>query len=133
MGSQMNRREFLRLGVRDDRRVAELSCEALFMQVADAGCATASPGAARGRLQEAEWWSAEPPLEREAQDLDGLLESVAAAISGAQVVRVSGREWLPSFALGQRLQGLLDGFARRGGQVEYLEVLPTEGETECRG
>ena len=107
----MNRREFLLFKKVRGQRVAELSCERLFMRVVDSqltpGLAADSDGP----------WVGEPPRVVHEITTDELFADLERQLRGVDVVRVVDAAWLTSADLRQRLNSVLDGFRASGGQV----------------
>jgi hypothetical protein len=85
----MNRRDFLSFKREPARRIAELSCERLYMRVVDTQLVSARTG-----------------------DLSGVEPFEA------DLVRVVGAEWLASPELKGRLESVLRAFRAAGGRVE---------------
>jgi hypothetical protein len=128
----VNRRDLLLLRTDPDRRVAELSCERLYMQYQFArltmDCATQPPESEVG-----EQWDDEPPAvfgERTTQQLFGEVER---GLRNADVVRVIKTEWLAVDAFRRDVEELLSVFRGRGGRVEYQpDTRSTATGSGCR-
>ena len=106
----MKRRDFLLLRNRHETRVAELSCERLYMHYHSVGAIAAGPS---------EWWDEEPPPVFSGRATDSLFGALARQLDGTDVLQISGAEWLAVDGLGEHVNRLLVGFRRRGGKVEY--------------
>jgi hypothetical protein len=107
----MNRRDFLRFKSVGQRRVAELSCERLYMRVVDAQRVSASSDGA-------DRWDGEPAPVFDVSTTDELFAGLDRELRDAQVIRVIAAEWLASGDLRARLDAVLDAFRARGGRVD---------------
>jgi hypothetical protein len=105
----MNRRDFL-LFKPGTRRIAELSCERLFMRVVDTQRVSAT---ADDELPEGE-----PPAVFEPRTADQVFADLARDLDGVDLVRVTGSEWLGDAELKGRLDAVLGAFRAAGGRVE---------------
>ena len=114
----MKRRDFLLLRNRHDTRVAELSCERLYMHYHSVG-AIAGRGDRGETAGPSEWWDEEPPPVFSGRATDSLFGALARQLDGTDVLQISGTEWLAVDGLGEHVNRLLVGFRRRGGKVEY--------------
>src|ERR1051325_2604079 len=110
----MNRRDFLTFRVERRLRVAELSCERLFMQLLDVQLT----GESSARADEEVWSGGEPPAVYERRSARQLFEQVERDLSEADVLRITDREWLTSATLAQQLDRVIAQFRARGGRVE---------------
>jgi hypothetical protein len=108
----MNRREFLSLHIERRGRIAELSCERLYMRYLDSqlSSAGASDAAVEGE--------SEPPRIFGNGSTPDLFETLARHLENADVVRVAGRSWLSRDDFRRRLEPVLTAFVARGGRVE---------------
>ena len=114
----MKRRDFLLLRTEPAGRVAELSCERLYMHYQQTSLTTGQPGRAvmpktTDPLEE------EPPAVFEERTTAQLLGDVDRHLVDADVLRVVDTEWLAVEMFGQDVEHLLAAFRRRGGRVEY--------------
>lgn len=142
----MDRRAFLRLAMRGQARVLDLSCERFYLRWVDARPFAAEPGRTPGRgraragalaeagaraesgaradagvaaaARVAPEGEGEPPLDVVAPTRAELLAELERSLAGVQVVRVGGREWLASGDFRREVEARLEAFRRRGGRVE---------------
>jgi hypothetical protein len=105
----MNRRDFL-LFKPGTRRIAELSCERLFMRVVDTQRVSAP---ADDELRDGE-----PPAVFEPRTADQVFADLERDLRGVDLVRVTGSEWLGEPDLKGRLEAVLRTFRAAGGRVE---------------
>lgn len=108
----MNRRDFLRFKTVGKRRVAELSCERLYMRVVDTQRVSASGGDAGDR------WDGEPPAVFDAMTTDRLFADLEQELRGVDVVRVLDASWLAASDLRPRVEAMLDVVRAHGVRVE---------------
>ena len=118
----MNRRDLLLLRTDRDKRVAELSCERLYMHyqharlTMDRAAQPPAPGAPSP-------WSdsddAEPPAMFDERTTQQLFSDVDRELRNADVVRVVDTGWLAVHAFRRDVEELLAAFRRRGGRVEH--------------
>ena len=108
----MNRRDFLLFKTVGERRVAELSCERLYMRVVETRRVSASSGEAGDR------WDGEPPAVFNEQTTDRLFADLEQELRGADVVRVIDGSWLAAGDLKRRLDAVLDAVRARRARVE---------------
>ncbi len=118
----MNRRDLLLLRTDRDGRVAELSCERLYMQYQQTRFTTDRPK--EGRTPDAaSLWSdaddAEPPAVFTERTTRELFSAVDRELRDAEVLRVVGAEWLTVETFRRDVEDLIAVFRRRGGRVEY--------------
>ena len=107
----MNRREFLLFKKVRGRRVAELSCERLFMRVVDSQLMRGS------NMGSDDPWAGEPPRVVDEITTHELFADLERELRGVDVLRVMDAAWLTSAELRQRLNSVLDGFRAAGGHV----------------
>ena len=108
----MKRRDFLLFKTVGERRVAELSCERLYMRVVETQrVSAASDECAEDR-------GGEPPAVFDARTADQLFADLELELRGVDVVRVVDRSWLGAGDLEGRLDAVLDAVRARGVQVE---------------
>ena len=86
----MNRRDFLLLKREPARRIAELSCEQLYMRVVD----TQLVSAEAGNLSGDEPFEGEPPAVFDTRTAEQVFADLERDLRGVDVVRVVGTEWL---------------------------------------
>ena len=111
----MKRRDFLFLRTRQGSRVAELSCERLYMHYH-------SLAAIQGSGEEApssELWDEEPLPAFAGRTCEALLCDLERELDKSALLRIRGAEWLAADGFGESVKGLLARFRRRGGTVEY--------------
>jgi hypothetical protein len=63
-------------------------------------------------------WDGEPPLDVVVPTTDQLMAELDARLASADVLRVSGREWLASDDFRREVESRIEAFRRRGGRVE---------------
>lgn len=112
----MNRRDFLLFRTEQRLRVAELSCERLYMRYLDAQTMAQS---ADERMDE-ESWNGEPPAKFDVPTAHELFAALDRDLQSVDVVRVGGREWLASAEFKREFELVIASFRARGGRVEYL-------------
>ena len=110
----MNRRDFLFFKREPARRIAELSCEQLYMRVVD----TQLVSARTGGLPRDEPFDGEPPAVFDARTTEQVFADLERDLRGVDLVRVVGAEWLASPELKGRLESVLRTFRAAGGCVE---------------
>ena len=110
----MNRRDFLSLKVERRVRVAELSCERLYMLLLDSELTGASPadGDAEG------WCSGEPAAVYQRRSAVDLFEQIDRDLTDVDVLRITDREWFNAGGLASHLDRVVSQFRRRGGHVD---------------
>jgi hypothetical protein len=106
----MNRREFLFFRAGTTRRIAELSCERLFMRVVDTQRVSAQT--------DDEQTDGEPSAVFEAHTTEQVFADLEHDLHGVDIVRVVGSEWLGDPDLKARLADVLRAFQAAGGQIE---------------
>lgn len=114
----MNRRAFLRLTVKGRERVLELSCERLYMRYVDARAGVGSADAREELLAYLPAWEGEPPLAVASETSGELFEELERRLSGVEVLRVIGPEWLAGEDFRREVESRIEAFRRRGGRVE---------------
>jgi hypothetical protein len=112
----MNRRAFLLLKTKGRERVMELSCERLYMRWADARSRAGAAVAAEPGIHGA--WEGEPPSELTVQTVREVLAELDRGLSGADVLRIVGREWLSNLTFREEVESRIEAFDARGGRVE---------------
>jgi hypothetical protein len=108
--SAMNRREFLFFKTGTTRRIAELSCERLYMRLVDTQRVSA-----RTADEQAD---GEPPAVFEARTTEQVFADLEHDLRDIDLVRVIGIEWLGASELKGRLDAVLGAFRAAGGHIE---------------
>jgi len=116
MRPSMGRRDFLLLRRRGTEQVLELSCEHLYMRWADA-----RSGA--GGLEEVERpgipsWEGEPTTQIATASPESVLDELAKALAGADILRLLDRHWLADATFASEVEARVEAFRSRGGKVE---------------
>jgi hypothetical protein len=106
----MNRRDFLLFKPAASRRIAELSCERLYMRVVDTQRESAQPGDEPG--------DGEPPAVFDVRTTEQVFADLERDLRDVDLVRVVGAEWLVSAELKGRLDAVLSAFRAAGGHIE---------------
>ena len=114
----MKRRDFLLLRTERATRVAELSCERLYMHYQHASL-TMNGVAERVMPAAQELLDGEPLTEFVERSPQQLFSNVDRELRSAEVLRVVDSEWLAVSEFKRDVEGLLAAFRRRGGCVEY--------------
>lgn len=100
----------------------ELACERLYMRWADARARAGAPLAAGTTAPQAagllDSWEGEPPTEIVTEAPQDLLAEVDRGLAQADVLVVSGREWLADAAFAHEVESRVSTFLERGGRVE---------------
>jgi hypothetical protein len=107
----MNRRDFLFFKPGSTRRIAELSCERLYMRVVDTQLVSARTGDEPG--------DGEPPAVFETRTTEQVFADLGHDLAGVHLVRVVGAEWLGSPELQGRLEAVLSAVRAAGGHIDY--------------
>ena len=115
----MNRRDFLLFRTEGSQRIADLSCEKLFMHYQDLNSGYHQAAEESGTLDDADWWAGEPPLAIDNTDPEAFFRSVLTDIKDVDSVRVLDMEWLAQGEFRIRVETLLAAFKARGGEVSY--------------
>ena len=110
----MDRRGFLSLGRRGQQRVLELSCERLHVRWVDADGRAARTGAEPDPIGEA----GEPPTRVAAETREELLAELGRRLRDADVLRVTGAEWLQEPELRREVESRVESFRSSGRRVE---------------
>ena len=113
----MNRRDFLLLRTEQATRVAELSCERLYMHYQHSSVTMRSAASATSAA--VELGEGEPPTVCVERTTRQLFSEVDHELRRADVLRVLETQWLAVDAFRRDVEGLLAAFRRRGGRVEY--------------
>lgn len=120
----MDRRDFVLFRTRGRLRVADLSCERLYMRSVDARV-TAEDAAAGFDPTD----GGEPPTEIEPVTSRQVFASLERDLGHVDVVRLTGGEWVEALDAEWRdgLEGLLAWVRRRGAEVELADSASAEG------
>jgi hypothetical protein len=105
----VHRRDFLLLRQPAAPRVIEISCERLHMSYLELQAATNQDTRADEELS-----FEEPPSVLPRREIDEWLGDLEAQLSGAEIIKVVGEEWLQPEALRVRVDALLASLSRRG-------------------
>lgn len=117
----MNRRDFLLLRTKGKKRIAELSCERLYMRYLDAQTSVTRRGErpSADELVPWSWYGGEPPTVFREPTSEELFRDLERELSDADLVQVLDSEWLVSGEFQHEVEALLASFRARGGRVEY--------------
>ena len=108
----LNRRDFLLFKRAGPRKIAELSCERLYMRAVDTRLVSAAGASV------SETWGAEPDAVFDERTVDQLFADLASDLGDADVVRLLEPSWITLPEVKDRLDHVLAGFRSRGGRVE---------------
>lgn len=125
----MNRREFLLFRTDHAGRVAELSCERLYMHYQQTRLTMHRPEQSPAP-DVRDLSDDEPPAVFTERTTQQLFSDVDRELRNADLLRVRDTEWLAVEAFRRDVEDLLAAFRRRGGRVEYQAGAPLEGP--CR-
>ncbi|MDA1371121.1 MAG: hypothetical protein O2971_10215 [Proteobacteria bacterium] len=117
----MNRREFLLFRTEGSQRVAELSCEKLFMHFQDLNSSVQQGREEQGTLADADWWAGEPALLINTIDHEEFFRAVLSDLQNVDQLSVKDVEWLVQGDFRIRVDTLLAAFQAGGGQVSYQQ------------
>ena len=125
----MKRRDFLRFRSSGELQVINLSCEHLYIAYNDARSCFGNV-ADELSSSDVDWWSGEPPLAVESQQVDQLFTGLGADLTGADVLILEDREWLQDQHFAIQVERLLSEFRAQGGEVRYAtEAFKTDSNT----
>ena len=110
----MNRRDFLTFRVERRLRVAELSCERLYMLLLDAQLT----GGSSQSVDAERWCGGEPEAVYQRRSAVDLFEQIDRDLTDVDVLRITEREWLNAGGLADHLDRVASRFRARGGRVE---------------
>ena len=110
----MNRRDFLTFRVERRLRVAELSCERLYMLLID----TELTGASSESADAASWSSGEPDAVYHCRSANEMFDRIVRDLTDVDVLRITDREWLNAGGLADHLDRVVSQFRARGGRVD---------------
>jgi hypothetical protein len=111
----MNRRDFLLVRRQAREVVAELSCERLYMQFAEAQLMADQR---REHAAEADPVPGEPPPVFDQPTVDQLFGGLAERLGGVDVVRIVDVQWLACAGFRERMQALCAAVQAKGARVE---------------
>jgi hypothetical protein len=112
----MNRRDFLLLRSVARSRVAELSCERLYMRQFDIRRTGRRPDV---DVPDGDPSAGEPPATFGHRTTRQLFDNLERDLEGVDVLRVVDARWLAGDDLRRELESLLASFRSRGGRVEF--------------
>ena len=115
----MNRRDFLLLRPVARSRVAELSCERLYMRQPDIRLTGRHPDV---DFPEGDPSAGEPPAVFDRRTTRQLFDHLERELAGVDVLRVIDARWLAGGGLKSELESLLASFRSRGGRVEFHQA-----------
>lgn len=115
----MNRRDFLLFRTEDDKKVADLSCEKLFIHYEGLNSGFHQAREEAGTLDDADWWAGEPPLKIYRSDPETFFRSVLADLKDVDSLRVLDMEWLAQGDFRIRVETLLAAFKAKGSDVVF--------------
>mgnify|MGYP001166291722 FL=1 len=115
----MQRRDFLLLRVEGSERVAELSCEKLFMHYQDLNAGFQQGNQEEGIAEDADWWAGEPNLYINSIDPESFFTSVLEDLREVNTIQVQDMEWLAQGEFRVRVETLLTAFKAQGGEVQF--------------
>ena len=103
----------------DGSRVAELSCEKLFMNYQDINSGLQTSREEAGTLEDSDWWAGEPSLNINTADPEKFFASVLNDLNGVEKLQVLDLEWLNQGEFRVRVETFLLAFKATGGEVVY--------------
>jgi len=109
----VNRRDFLTFRVERRLRVAELSCERLYMLLLDVQLTGESHDAGH-----TSWNGGEPPALYERRSADDVFAQIDRDLNDVDVLRISDRDWLTAGPLASQLDRIVAQFRTRGGRID---------------
>ena len=115
----MRRRDFLLMRTDGGSRVADLSCEKLFMNYQDLNSGVQVSREEAGTLEDADWWAGEPSLNISTADPEKFFACVLADLNNVNKLQVLDLEWLSQGEFRVRVETLLLAFKAAGGEVVY--------------
>ncbi len=111
----LSRRDFLKLRVRDGRRVLELSCESLYMRYQDA---RSGAGIRQVSNHDDAPDPGGPGLGLQMLQPDALFAELEQQLADVDELRILESEWLNDAGFGRDVAARIDAFRQRGGRVE---------------
>lgn len=118
----MKRRDFLLLRAEGSERIADLSCEKLFMHFQDLNAGFQQGAEEAGTLDDADWWAGEPALNISRSDPETFFRNVLDDLKGIDSIQVQDMEWLAQGDFRVRVETLLTAFKAMGGVVTYKKL-----------
>ncbi len=115
----MNRREFLFFKTDGSRKIAELSCEKLFVHYQGLSSGFHQAQEEAGSFDEADWWAGEPPLFIASIDTEAFFRSVQSEINDVDSLQVLDMEWLQQGDFRIRVETLLAAVRAKGSDVIF--------------
>lgn len=115
----MKRRDFLLLRTEGSERVADLSCEKLFMHYQELNAGFQQGNKEEGIPDDADWWAGEPSLHISKSDPETFFSGVLDDLKAVNAIQVQDMEWLAQGEFRVRVDTLLTAFKARGGEVNY--------------
>ena len=115
----MQRRDFLLLRAEGSERVAELSCEKLFIHYQDLNAGFQQGNQEQGLAEDADWWAGEPNLHINSIDPDSFFSSVLEDLKEVNTIHVQDMEWLVQGEFRVRVETLLIAYKARGGEDQF--------------
>jgi hypothetical protein len=115
----MNRRDFLLLRTVARSRVAELSCERLYMRQLDIRLTGRRPDV---DFPDGDPSAGEPPAVFDQRTTRQLFDNLERDLAGIDVLRVVDARWLAGDDLRGEFESLLTSFRSRGGRVEFHQT-----------
>lgn len=128
----MNRRDFLSFRTEGSQRVAELSCEKLFMHFQDLSSGFQQATEEAGTLDDADWWAGEPPLSIHGIDPETFFRGVLGEMRETHCLQVLDMEWLVQGDFRIRVETLLAAFKAQGGEVLFQNSSPETDNPETK-
>jgi hypothetical protein len=110
----MDRRAFFSLGRRGRLGTLELSCERLFVRWVDATARATRVGSELDPATDA----GEPPTRISTETREDLLAELDRHLSRADILRITGAEWLQHGDLRQSIDARVEAFRSTGRRVE---------------
>ena len=115
----INRRDFLLLRSVGGSRVAELSCERLYMRQFDIRLTGRRPDV---DFPEGDPSAGEPPAVFDQRTTRQLFDNLGRDLEGVDVLRVLDARWLAGDDLRREFESWLASFRSRGGRVEFHQT-----------
>src|SRR6266849_3737168 len=113
---RVNRRDFLLLRTVARTRVAELSCERLYMRQFDIRVTGRRPDV---DFPDGDPSAGEPPAVFDQRTMRQLFDNLERDLAGVDVLRVVDARWLAGDDLKSEFESVLASFRSRGGRVEF--------------
>ncbi|MCB1671127.1 MAG: hypothetical protein R3F41_07260 [Gammaproteobacteria bacterium] len=113
----MKRRDFLKLRSSGGQRIVTLSCERLYMAVADCRAGAAAETACND--EGGAWWAAEPPRQVNQYSVAQLFDELGRELGDADVLVLEDRDWLQGDEFVHEVENLLAAVRRQRGEIRY--------------